>query len=611
MQSILSVNLTDLDIGQLEIPLDWERDFLGGASLAARLLYESLMLELDSLSPQAPLLFLNGPLSGTAGPTVGRFVVCARSPATGLWGESNCGGFWGMELRKAGFDGLLITGKAERPVYLWIEDRRIEIRPAELLWGLDTYQTQAAVKAEVDQKNARVATIGLAGENRLPFALILCDSGRVAGRTGMGAVMGSKHLKAIAVKGSGKIPLAEPERYAALRTVSNRGLRVDPMARVIHDLGTASAAEYFDYLQEMPKRYFQLGTYPEEIQTSGAQMKESILVGESGCHACVISCGRVVQLADGVRRKGPEYETMVGFGPNLMLNDLEVATRLGELCDRYGMDSISMSGVIGLAFALFEQGLISSEETGGLAMVWGDAGVVEQLVHQTARNQGFGAYLAEGARSLGRRFGAEEAAVQVNGLEVAYHDPRGFSGMALVYATSPRGACHNQSDYYLVDMGQAESSLGMQYYPPRGGVEKVRNVARHQDWRTLFNSLVMCFFSNTDPEMILALINAACGRDLDLADLMLVGERSWNLKRAINHRLGLRREHDRLPKALLQAYQDDPQGYIPDFFGMLAVYYEERGWDPTSGFPRREKLEQLGLGWAAEDLEKIVAVQWD
>jgi aldehyde:ferredoxin oxidoreductase len=610
MQPVLTVDLTQQEIGQFEIETEWERDFLGGASLAARLLYDRLSPELDPLVPQAPLLFLNGPLSGTAGPAVGRFVVCARSPATGLWGESNCGGFWGMELRQAGFDGLLLTGQADRPVFLWIEAGKVEIRPAESLWGLDTYQTQSAVQTEIGQKNARVAAIGIAGENLLPFALILCDSGRVAGRTGMGAVMGSKKLKAIAVRGRGTIPLADPERYATLRSLSNRGLRADPVARVLHDLGTASGADYYDYLQEMPKRYFQWGTYPEELQTTGVKMKESILVGESGCHACVISCGRVVRLADGERRKGPEYETMAGFGPNLMLNDLEAVTRLGELCDRYGMDSISMSGVIGLAFTLFEEGLISPEDTDGLALSWGDAGVIEQLVQQTAHRQGFGACLAEGARNLGKRFGAEEAAVQVNGLEVAYHDPRGASGMALVYATSPRGACHNQSDYHLVDMGQAETCLGMQCYPPRGGVEKVRNVVCHQDWRTVFNSLVMCYFSNIEPEMVVALTNAACGRDFQLEGLRQAGERGWNLKRAINHRLGLRREHDRLPKALLRAYLDDThgeQGFVPDFAAMLAEYYLARGWEPLTGFPSREKLQQLALDWVADDLEKMAA----
>jgi aldehyde:ferredoxin oxidoreductase len=608
MQPILSVDLSSGEIGQMEIPADWKRDFLGGASLAARILYDNMVPELDPLAPEAPLLFLNGPLSGTAGPAVGRFVVCGRSPATGLWGESNCGGFWGPELRMAGFDGLLVTGRAAGPVYLWVEDGEAELRPAGHLWGLDTYQTQSTLQSELGQKTARVAAIGPAGEALIPFSLILCDHGRVAGRTGMGAVMGSKNLKAVAVKGRGKVPVIDPARFGPLRSESNRTLRAEPISRVMHDLGTAGAAEYLDYLGEMPKRYFQAGTFKEEIKISGSDLKETILAGESACHACVIACGRVVRLEDEEKRKGPEYETLVGFGPNLWLNDPVVVTRLGELCDRYGMDSISLSNTIGLAFQLYENGQIGPEETGGLALAWGDAAAVEELVHLTARRAGFGACLAEGARALGRRFAAEEQAVQVNGLEVAYHDPRGASGMALVYATSPRGACHNQSDYFLVDIGQAEASLGMEYYSPHAGAEKAGNVARHQDWRTIFNALVLCFFANVAPEMVVALINAACGLDWQIPDMLRAGERGWNLKRAINHRLGLTRANDRLPQALLVPYQDDPhgeRGFAPEFEEMLAAYYAVRGWDPATGVPTRDKLHELGLEWVVEDLRKL------
>jgi aldehyde:ferredoxin oxidoreductase len=294
----------------------------------------------------------------------------------------------------------------------------------------------------------------------------------------------------------------------------------------------------------MPKQYFQTDCFDKATNISGASVAETILAGVSACHACVIACGRVVRLEDGQKRKGPEYETLVGFGPNLGLVDPKFATRMGELCDRYGMDSISLSNTLGLAFKLFELDLITERDTGGFALRWGDVGVVERLVHWTARQESFGAYLAEGARALASRFGAEDLAVQVNGLEVPYHDPRGASGMALVYATSPRGACHNQSDYFMVDVGQAESSLGLEFLSRHAGADKARNVARHQDWRTLFNSLVMCYFSNISPEMVIALINAACGLDWDIAQALDAGERGWNLKRLINIRLGLRREND-------------------------------------------------------------------
>ena len=259
MQPILHINLSENLVDQIPIPSKWEVDYLGGASLAARILYNELVPSLDPLSEIAPLLFMTGPLTGTSGPAVGRFVICAKSPATGLWGESNCGGFWGPELRMAGYDGLYITGKAETPVYISIIDKKVEIHSAKHLWGMNTYSTQAAIKSELNLKNSRVAVIGPAGESQIPFALILTDHGRVAGRTGMGAVMGSKNLKAIAVKGHGKVPVADREKYALVRSKSNMELKADPYSDVFHDLGSAGAADYFDYLAEMPKKYFQNG----------------------------------------------------------------------------------------------------------------------------------------------------------------------------------------------------------------------------------------------------------------------------------------------------------------------------------------------------------------
>jgi len=606
MQPILTINLTTREMGQFGVPAEWERDYLGGASLAARMLYISLARDLDPLSPQSPLLFLTGPLTGTAGPAVGRFVVCGKSPATGLWGESNCGGFWGPELRFCGYDGVWITGKAEKPVYLSITDNRPEVRDAAQLWGLDTYEIQSRIKEELGQPGAHVMGIGQGGENGVLFANIMCDHGRAAGRTGLGAVMGSKNLKAIAVQGKGKIPLFESEKYNLLRSAANHGLKTDNLSRVLHELGTGSAADYFDYLGSMPKKYYHAGVFEGAGKVSGATMAETILAGTSACHACVIACGRVVRLEDGAKRKGPEYETIVGFGPNLLNDDLAAITRLGELCDRYGMDVISISNTIGLAFHLFEQGIISDKDTGGLALRWGDTGAVEQLIHLTARLEGIGAYLAEGSRLFGAHYDAEDEAVQVNGLEVPYHDPRGVSGMALVYATSPRGACHNQSDYFFVDMGQADAELGLEFYERQGGAEKAANVARHQDWCTLYNSLVMCMLANVPAETVVGLINSACGLDWSVSDMLNAGERGWNLKRAINNHLGLSRANDKLPKALLEPYPDGgAAGYKIPFEEMLAAYYAARGWDPETGRPTKEKLLALGLADVANDLWKL------
>lgn len=596
MQPILRIHLSTGKIESFTIPRAWEQAFLGGASLGARLLYDFLTRELNPLAPEAPLLILNGPLSGTAGPAVGRFVVCGKSPATGLWAESNCGGFFGPELRMAGWDGIWLSGKAESPVYLLIQDSHVEIRPADFLWGKDTYELQELLKQETRIAGLRTLGIGIAGEAQIPYALLLCDHGRVAGRTGLGAVMGSKNLKAIAVKGSGKVPVFAPAAYAPRRSAANIALKADPMTAVLHNLGTAGAADYFDYLGEQPKKYFSAGTLEGADKLSGASIAETILAGASACHACVIACGRVVRLEDGAKRKGPEYETLMGFGPNLGITDPGAVTRLGELCDRYGVDSISMSGVIGLAFRLYELGILHPRETGGLELVWGNAAAAEACIHQAVRRQGFGQFLALGAKRLAEHFGAPEEAIHVNGLEVAYHDPRGASGMAIVYATSPRGACHNQSDYFLADIGQVEASLGLAFYDRHAGAEKAANVARHQDFRTVNNALVLCLFANVPPETMVELVNAACGYDWTLTDLLRCGERAWNLKRLLNLKLGLTRESERLPAPLLRPYAEGGSaGYVIPFEEMMEAYYQARGWDAHTGAPTAEKLQELGL----------------
>jgi aldehyde:ferredoxin oxidoreductase len=603
MQPILKIDLTTGRTEEYRIPGQWEKDFLGGASLAARILYASLTRELDPLSAEAPLLFMMGPMTGTNGPTTGRFVVCGKGPATGLWAESNMGGFWGPELRAAGYDGVWITGKAETPVYLWLNGSRLELRSAAHLWGQNTYTSQERIKAEVGEKSARVCVIGPAGEKGVLFASILCDHGRMAGRTGLGAVMGAKNLKAIVVRGTNPIPVFDLAKYMPLRSEANRTLKQDNEAKVLRELGTAGAANYAEYMGAMPVKYFSHASFENVDDISGAKMTETILSGRSACQGCVIACGRVVKLGDKAKRKGPEYETIIGFGPNLWNDNLESIVDLGELCDRYGMDTISTSNCIGLAFSLFEKGVLTEKDTNGIVLKWGDVDAIEQLVHLIGRREGIGDALAQGSRRFGAQFAAEEDAVQVNGLEVAYHDPRGVSGMALSYATSPRGACHNQSDYFFVDWGHTHESLGITYFDRHAQAEKAANVARHQDWRTIFNSIVMCIFANSDPELQVKLINAACGLDWTVQDMMKSGERGWNIKRAINNRLGLTAANDKLPKALLEPFPDGGSvGFTPDLKGMLIAYYQARGWDPETGKPTREKLLQLGLDDIAKDL---------
>ncbi|MGD8633954.1 MAG: aldehyde ferredoxin oxidoreductase family protein [Anaerolineales bacterium] len=570
--------------------------FLGGAGMAAHLIFEDLNPDSDPASPEAPLVFAAGPLTGTTGPAVGRYVICARSPATGAWGEANIGGFFGPELRSAGVDAIVIRGKAERPVFLWIDDGHIELRSAASLWGLtDTYATQERIKNELGDPGIKVACIGRAGENQLPFALVLCDHGRVAGRTGMGSVMGSKNLKAVAVRGQQPLPLHDLEEFAKLRARTNRELRQDLTSEGLRDFGTSSAMDIFDYFGMLPKHYFRLGELEDIDKVSGATMSETILSGVSTCHGCVIACGRKVRLDKSVEQKGPEYETKVGLGPNLGITDLVVLTEMGDLCDRYGMDTISLSNTIGLAIALFEDGLITAEDTGGLELAWGDPEIVFKLIEKTANSEGFGKELGMGALGLAERYGVPERALQVRGLELAYHDPRGASGMALVYATSPRGACHNQGPYYLVEIGQTREEIGVDMYPRQGGAEKAVNVVRNQDWNSLQNSLVMCIFANIPAEDVAGLLTAATGELISARDLLQLGERAFTLKRLINDRLGFGAAYDRYPEPLKEPLKDGGAAeYVPPFDEMLEAYYAARGWS-HEGMPGGALLQDLGL----------------
>lgn len=604
---IIEVNLSNGRTSQKIIPTEVMRNYVGGTSLAAFLLYPHLNKELDPLSAEAPLLFITGPLTGSTGPAVGRFVICAKSPATNLWGESNIGGFFGPELRKAGYDGLLITGSASSPVYILIQNGGVEIRPADHLWGkTDTYETQDKIKEEIHEPTSNVCCIGEAGEKLIPFASILSGQGRVAGRTGMGAVMGSKQLKAVVVHGDKTIPIMHENQFSQLRRKTNIALRDENIARTFRDFGTASGVDYLDYLGEMPKYSFSRGVLEDVWKISGMTMAETILTGISTCHGCVIASGRVVSLEDGGKRKGPEYETVVGFGPNLGIVDLPFITLMGEWCDRYGMDTISMSNVIGLTFLLYQDGMINEEDTGGLKLEWGDKKIVEELIHLTVAKKGFGAVMAKGSKALAEYYGAIGMAAQVNGLETPYHDPRGGSGSALVYATSPRGACHMQSDYFWVDtLGRADEDLGIKTYKRHDGPEKSANVVRHQNWSVIFNSLILCMHANVPVEDVIGLINSATGFEYTLDGLMEVGERSWNIKRIINHKCGLTRKNDTLPQVLMQPFPDGGSaGYVPPLEEMLEAYYEARGWDEETGKPTPEKLRELGLSEYIHDIWK-------
>lgn len=605
---LLKVDLTTGSIQKESIPEAYVEAFIGGSGLAVRLLWDILEPSLAPLDPTNPLLWITGPLTGSAALATGRSVICARSPQTGLWGESNIGGYAGAELRFAGYDALWITGRSPQPVYLWINNDEVELRPANHLWGsADTYETQQIIKSELKEQKARVACIGLAGENLVPMAAILSDHGRAAGRTGMGAVMGSKNLKAIAVRGTGSLPLADQEGFHRLRVEANKALKDENMTAILHETGTSGAAEYLQMLGDMPQRYWTQAAFDGAEKISGAEMAQTILTGKTRCHACIIACGREVTIPDGAyatggKGKGPEYETISSFGAQLLVDDLAVITALGNLCDRLGLDTISAGNTIALAYLLFERGILTEDDTAGMVLQWGDAVPCFDLLRGIVERDGLGALLAQGSRSFAAHFGVEELAVQVNNLEVPMHDPRAFTGQALAYVTSPRGACHNQSDHFNVELGGSMDDVGVPMTERLEDGGKAHYVARHQHWRTVCNNLPVCFFAVVPPDTLVALLNAATGRSWELEALLLAGERAWNLKRAYNCRLGWTRAAEKLPQLLLEPLEGSGQmGHVPDMDLLLKEYYAACGWDSGTGYPLPEKLEALGLEFARQD----------
>lgn len=589
MGKILRVDLTTGRVWDEPLNEAYAREFVGGSGLAARYAWDMVTADTDPLGPDNPLILMTGPLVGTAMPSAGRYSVGAISPATGLWGEANSGGFWGPELRFAGYDGIIITGQSAAPVWLAIVEGQATLHDAKELWGLDSYKTQEHIRKLMGTNRARVACIGPAGENQVMFAGIMNDHGRTAARTGLGAVMGAKKLKAIGVHGQARVPVADEQALNELSKAITAGIKDDLAAMSIQIAGTAGYVDMALMYGDMPIRYYQQDEWDEAGNLSGVLMADRFQRRNRACYRCPIACGRETSAPSyGIDRvDGPEYETVGALGSLLMIADLEAVIYAGHLCNLYGIDTISAGVTLALACELFARGLITTQDTGGLEIRYGDTAMVHSLLGMIAHREGFGALLAQGTAALAERFGVPELAVTVNKLEVPMHDPRAFSGMAVTYALSPRGACHMQGDMYGVDTGQGPAyELGITPGDRfESSEEKGRIAARQQAWRTLYNALTLCQFQNPGVERLLGVINAVTGWGLTINDLLPLGKSILTLKRQLNLRRGLTRAAERLPSLLMQPLTGGTEGNVPDMDVLLAGAYAELGWDIETGIP--------------------------
>lgn len=611
---ILYVNLDTQEIRAEPLTEELAYGYLGQSGINAKLLYDLTGPETDPLGPDNPLIIGVGPLAGTMAPSSGRFTVTAKSPLTGVFGDSNCGGHWGPELKFAGYDHMVISGRAEKPVYLWINDDKVELRPAEHVWGKDTWETDELLKREVASDSAQVLAIGPAGENLVRFAAIMCNLTRAAARTGMGAVMGSKKLKAIVVKGSRGVSVARPQEFWRVVGECEQAIKADPMYEPASTFGTSAITGLAQMLGFLPTENFRKSTFEEAENLRGEVLLKDYDAKHKGCFNCAVSCSRFYRVSEGEYAgtvgEGPEYESLSALGTKCGNGNLPSVLKANTLCNKLGLDTISTGNVIALAMECGEKGLWP--EYAAEIPAWGDHARLNQLLQKIAFRQGLGDVLAEGSALAALRLGGFDAVVQSKGMDYPAVDVRGTKGMALAFAVSPRGGDHLKGlplyevapEVYQEDI---KAELGIEI-TPKYWLEyesKARLIAWHEDWHCVVDSLGLCKLEGIalkplKPRHFRDLLAAATGWEVSEEELRRIGARIWNLERVYGVREGVRKQDDLPPYRLWE----EPISTGPSagerldhdqYLKMLAEYYELRGWDQETGVPQPETLHKLEL----------------
>lgn len=583
-------------------------DFIGGRGLGVKYLYDEIDPAADALGPRNKLIFATGPLTGTGAPGGSRYMVVAKGPLTGAIGEASAGGAFATAIKYAGYDMIILEGKAQRPVYLWIDNEQVELRDAAHLWGKTSTETETAIIAETHPE-AKVTCIGPAGENLVLFACVMSDMGRAAGRSGVGAVMGSKNLKAIAVNGTNGLKVADKTGFLTAMQEAYKAID-QPGTEHFHQTGTPGVLVLVQELGVLPTRNFQTGVNEQWKKLSGETLAATISTRKNmglACPACPVGCGRVTRVTnpefagEGV---GPEYETIGLLGSSCETNDLEVVSKAGFICNEMGMDTISTGAVIACAMELYEKGYLSMKDV-GMPLNFGNSQAVVQLTEDIALKRGFGSLLAEGSYRLANRYGHPELHMGAKKLDFASYDPRGLQGMGLGYATNSRGGCHIRGEIqdltlYGVQHWRLTTDHNLGPVDPLRWDDKPVLTADVQDWFCVIDSCGMCnfmFFLSMNEDHVRALIEAATGIDMGgHKGLMKTGERIFNLERLFNLRAGLTAADDTLPKRMLEEPMPagPAKGMVVHLDEMLPEYYRLRGWSPE-GIPSRKKLEELGL----------------
>jgi len=620
---ILRVNLTTGKTCCESPEPEFYRRYLGGWGFIAYYLLKELDPGIDPLGPENKLIFAGGVYTGTQLSGAGRSAVGAKSPLTGGFGEGDVGGFFAVELVRAGYDALIVEGKAEKPVYIWIKDEDVEIRDASAVWGKDVVQTEQVIKDELGDKNIRFAEIGRAGENMVVNACVMHDLHHAAGRTGMGAVMGSKHLKAVAVRGSGKKEIDDPEK---IRDV-NKWLLGDGKMRYkgMQEHGTDSGLQGLSEGGGLPTRNFKEGHFEDAEKITGKTMTETILKDRGTCYACVVRCKRIVEVEEGKYKTdpaygGPEYETVGALGSNCGVGSLEAVAKGNAICNAEGLDTIGGGMMVSFAMECFENGVITEEDTGGIKANFGNADAMLQLLEMTIAREGIGDLLAQGYQACIDAWGAgaKPYAIEVKGQPLPMHEPRYKFGLGIGYAISPTGAdhVHNIHDTGFVTEAGLGGVMPLGILDPLPAEDmspaKVRLTKVVSEGSLLKNMLGMCLFLPYSPNETVALIRAVTGWNTSLFELMKAAERGMAMARAFNAREGFTAKDDYLPDRFFEAFESGPtEGQAHkrhEFHAAVQTYYEMSGWDPVLAAPTRAKYSDLGVEWLIPEMERHDAI---
>mgnify|MGYP005854197795 CR=1 FL=1 len=590
---ILRVNLSEKSVKVEPLDIQEAVKFIGGRGLGSKILSEEIDPGVDPLSAENKLIFITGPLTGTNTPTGGRYMVVTKSPLTGTIACSNSGGYFGAELKFAGYDAIIFEGKADSPVYLNIADDQVEIKDASHLWGKVVSETTAILEKEHGEK-VKVAAIGPAGENLSRIAAVVNDLARAAGRSGVGAVMGSKNLKAIVVKGSNKVEIADSEKLKDVFSKCMKLIKENGVTGAgLPTYGTAVLVNIINENGVFPTRNFQFGTFDGAEQISGETLAEKYLTKKDPCFRCPIACGRYCKVDD-IEGGGPEYETIWAFGSDCGVSSLADIIKANFWCNEMGLDTISAGATIAAAMELYEKGYIKEEELeGGPELKFGNAEAIVEWTKKMGGNTGLGAKMAQGSYRLAEMYGVPEISMTVKKQELPAYDSRGIQGHGLEYATSNRGGCHVRG--YMI----SPEILGVPEKLDRFSTEgKHVWVKIFQDLTAAIDALGLCLFTSfaLGADEYAGLFNAVCGTELTGADILQSGERIYNLERVFNLKAGIDPSQDTLPKRLLEEpLPDGPsKGGVTKLAEMLPAYYEVRGWD-QQGVPTAEKLQELGL----------------